>query len=226
LTGYLASTTVPAVSVSSVGAAIQRFVAALVGRPAFWAIFLAVGFAFPIVRSMTRKLPPAPPHLGEVAPFTLVDHAGEKVTLESLRGKVWVADFISMQETKTSDDMSKTLSRVRYRARNLSHAFHLVTITIDPTRDDLAQRAKYAARFSASTATWQFLGGGEEDVKAALRSFQVTIDASPDVAEFARRERIVLVDQRGKIRGYYQTDLSSIDGLVADIGLVANDPNP
>ena len=31
-----------------------------------------------------------------------------------------------------------------------------------------------------------------------------------------------LVDQSGNLRGTYATDLSSIDALVADIGLLAN----
>lgn len=209
---------------AGMGARIQSFIAALVGKPLFWVIFVAAGFAFPVVRSMTRKLPNPPGVVGEVKAFELFDHAGQKVSLETLKGKVWVASFISMQETKQSDDMTKTMARIRYRARNLSHAFHLVTFTIDPVRDDLTQRAKYAARFTANPATWQFVGGPEADVKAALATFQLTTDPNPSMAEFSRRERLVLVDSKGKIRGYYTTDLSSIDALVADLGMIANDP--
>jgi protein SCO1/2 len=198
------------------------FLARLVEKPLFWALFLLVAFALPVGRSMMRTLPRPPAALAAVAPFNLHDQDGHPVALDDLRGKVWVADFIPIQPTKPSDDLSKTMSRVRYRARNLSYAFHLVTISVDPVHDDLASRKKYAERFHASPATWQFLGGTSEEVEAALQSFQITADANPTLAEFSRRERIVLVDQNAHVRGTYATDLSSIDALVADIGLLAN----
>ena len=207
----------------SVSASVQAFVAALVGRPAFWVIFVTLLFALPMARAMTRPLPKAPAITGHIGEFALFDHRGGSVTDRDLRGKVWVVDFVAMHETKPSDDMSKTMARLRYRTRNLSHAVHFVTITTDPSHDDDTQREKYATRFHANTATWSFLGGSEPAVKTALGSFGITTEPNPDLAQFARRDRLVLVDQQGNIRGSYATDLSSLDSLVYDVGLLAND---
>lgn len=219
----------------SVSASVQAFVAALVGRPAFWVIFVTLLFALPMARAMTRPLPKAPAITGHIGEFALFDHRGGSVTDHDLRGKVWVVDFVAMHETKPSDDMSKTMARLRYRTRNLSHAVHFVTITTDPSHDDDTQREKYATRFHANTATWSFLGGSEPAVKTALGSFGITTEPhlsrppsadrepNPDLAQFARRDRLVLVDQKGNIRGSYATDLSSLDSLVYDVGLLAND---
>jgi len=202
----------------------RGFVADWISKPGFWVAFLTLGFVLPLARALTRPAPVAPPAMGRVPAFSLVDHSGRTIGTAELVGRVWVAGFISMTESKKSDDMTKSMSRVRYRLRNLGHAFQLVTITLDPARDLEPVRLAYAQRFHANPATWSFLGGSLDQVEPLLASFQLTTAQNPSLAEFSRRERMVLIDQNSRVRGSYASDIASIDALVADAGLLANDP--
>ncbi len=205
------------------GSRVQAFVAGLVGRPAFWIVFLALAFGIPVLRSMTRDLPKIPPPIGQVAPFSLVDQEGRIISEMDLRGKVWVGCFVTMSESQAADDLTKTMARIRFRTRNLSHAFHLVSFSLEAGRDSLENRKAFADRFHAASPTWSFLGGDPAAVESALKGFGLTSTKTPLVGEMSKREKLVLVDQFGQIRGWYATDLSSIDSIVADVGYLAND---
>src|ERR1019366_8791135 len=77
----------------SVPAAPQRIAAWLTGSRWFWALFVAAAFTLPLVRSVRRKLPPAPSVLGSFPAFALVDQAGNPVHETNLRGHLVIADF-------------------------------------------------------------------------------------------------------------------------------------
>ena len=217
------------------GARVQSFVANLVGKPLFWVLFILATFSLPIAKAFTRQMPHSPPPIGDAPPFELLDQDARRVGSEELRGVVWCVGFAAMSESEVSDSLTKSMAKIRFRTRNLSNAFHLVTITLDPERDGQNERIAYAQRFHAAAPSWSFLGGDVEAVRGALAGFHITLDPSmnanaakasdgkPSMADFSRRERLVLVDKLGKVRGYYQTDPSSLDAIVADIGMLAND---
>jgi protein SCO1 len=205
------------------GSRVQAFVAGLVGRASFWIVFVVLAFGLPVVRSMTRPLPKVPDPIGMVSPFSLVDQEGRTLSEHDLRGQVWVGGFVAMSESQAGDDLTKTMARIRFRTRNLSHAFHLVSFSLDAARDTVENRKAFADRFHAASPTWSFLGGDPTAVETALSGFGLTSTKTPLVGEMSKREKLVLVDQFGRIRGWYGTDLSSIDAIVADVGNLAND---
>ena len=207
----------------SVGSRVQSFVSGLVVRPLFWVLFVAATFVLPLYKSFTRQVPKAPAPISQVGDFELVDQIGRRFGTEELRGTVWCAGFTAMSESEHGDALTRAMAKIRFRTRNLSGAFHLVTFTLDPERDTQAGREAYAQRFHAAAPTWSFLGGDVPAVQQALSRFELTTDANPSMAEFSRRERLVLVDKQGRLRGYYTIDADSLDALVADIGLLAND---
>jgi protein SCO1/2 len=206
-----------------VGARVQSFVAGLVVRPLFWVLFVAATFVLPLYKSFTRKVPKAPPPLAQIGDFELVDQIGRRMGTSELKGQVWCAGFTAMSESEHGDALTRSMAKIRFRTRNLSGAFHLVTVTLDPERDTVEARDAYAQRFHAAAPSWSFLGGDVPTVQSALGRFELSTAANPTMAEFSRRERLVLVDKQGNIRGYYTTDADSLDALVADIGLLAND---
>jgi protein SCO1/2 len=206
-----------------VGSRVQSLVASLVVRPWFWVLFVALTFVLPLYKAFTRRVPKAPPPLAQLGDFELVDQIGRRVGTEELEGVVWCVGFTAMSESEHGDALTRSMAKIRFRTRNLSGAFHLVTVTLDPERDTIAARDAYAQRFHAAAPSWSFLGGDVPAVQSALARFELSTDANPSMAEFSRRERLVLVDKQGKIRGYYTTDPDALDAIVADIGLLAND---
>ena len=200
----------------------QAVAARLVGSAWFWCLFIGTMFAFPIVRSMTRELPHVPAPIGVAPPFALVDQDGKTVQRDALLGRVWVVDFLSMNDTDRSDALTRTMARLKFRLRNVAQATHLASVTLDPERDDLGARARYAERFHVEGNAWSLLGGDPKIVGEALAGFGLTTDATPSIAEYGKRERILLVDKQARIRGWYATDANSLDALVTDVGMLAN----
>jgi protein SCO1/2 len=91
----------------------------------------------------------------------------------------------------------------------------LVSFSVDPEHDTPAVLAAYASRFHAEPGRWTFLTGSRDTLRAlSLNAFKLS-DITPDLTHSTR---FVLVDRRGRIRGYYGTsDDSAIPDLIADI---------
>jgi cytochrome oxidase Cu insertion factor (SCO1/SenC/PrrC family) len=85
----------------------------------------------------------------------------------------------------------------------------LVSITVDPAHDSPEVLRAYADSYDADPARWLFLTGSEEAVDALVRGgFKMAVDrAGADDAPAGQRvthdTRLVAVDARGRIRGWY-----------------------
>ncbi|MDP2314502.1 MAG: SCO family protein [Pseudomonadota bacterium] len=145
------------------------------------------------------------PALGEVPAFTLTDTTGAAVTTESLRGKVWVADFIFTSCPDVCPVLSAHMAEVQthYAAND---AVRLVSFSVDPGTDTPPVLAAYGARFGADPARWHFLTGSIETVKpVVVEGFRMMLERieSPTVpATVLHGERFVVVDRGGRIRAY------------------------
>lgn len=202
------------------GQRLQARAAALAGRPLFWVLFLAALTAWPIARSIRaeRRLPQNRPVIGTVGEFSLVDQNGEVFGSKELRGRVWVAHFSSTRCRGICGDMLDRMSNLQHRTRNLGEAFRLVTLSVDPDRDDPAKMAEFASAQRASRRMWHFLSGPAPAVEKLLEDFQVAVHMP--------QTRFALVDGDLKIRGFYDlSDKESLDLLVRDLGLLVNRGN-
>ncbi len=99
----------------------------------------------------------------KVGDFSLVDQNGKTVTLETLKGKPWVANFIF---TRCAFEcpllMGKAYNNLHQRLKDTD--FRIVTITVDPKHDDVARMKKQSDVFSVDPDRWLFLTGPEQDV--------------------------------------------------------------
>src|SRR5262245_50524332 len=102
---------------ASFGGTLQARVAALVGRPLFWASFFAVACLVLLGRTMTRQLP-TPPKLNLPLPsFQLIDQDGRPFGTEQLRGKVWVASFIFTSCPTVCPKLTARMAQLQQRGR-------------------------------------------------------------------------------------------------------------
>jgi protein SCO1/2 len=88
----------------------------------------------------------------------------------------------------------------------LPSEIHLVSITVDPARDTPAVLAGYAKNYGADTARWHFLTGEKDAIyRLSIEGFKLGVDDTMgDEAEpIVHSTRFVLVDQEGRIRGFY-----------------------
>ncbi len=100
----------------------------------------------------------------------------------------------------------------------------ILSFTVDPETDTVAELKRYATVHHADDNQWHFLTGQKADLyKLARRSFFVLkpaeVENQGDVgSDFIHTNNFVLVDQRMRIRGYYDgTSSTEVTKLINDI---------
>jgi protein SCO1/2 len=215
---------------------LQRWASGLLGRRAFWALFVLVAFCWPISRVIRKALPPKLPVLGAIESFALVDQMGLPFGTAELRGRVWVMSAIHTPSAPAAD-LAKELGKIQHRVRNLGTAFRLVTVGLDPVADAPDRLLEFANGHRVSPRLWSFLSGDSamlQGAHAALGLRSVPPDsfewtgASPPAARAlpptpAGPLSVAVVDGQMRVRGWYDLgDPTAIDTLLYHVGLLVN----
>jgi cytochrome oxidase Cu insertion factor (SCO1/SenC/PrrC family) len=184
-------------------------------------VLLAVGAAFSFTWMRTHETGPrvALPVYGEVPPFRFENVDGKRLGLQDLGGRPWVADFIF---TNCAGSCPMMTLEMRDLARAVARSpVRLVSFTVDPDRDTLPVLAEYAKRNQADLSRWFFLRASKPDVdRLARNGFKLGVvqGLSPE-EPVIHSQKLVLVDGRGRIRGYYDgTDPEVIQKVVFALG--------
>jgi protein SCO1 len=146
---------------------------------------------------------------GSVPEFTLTERDGSVVSLQQLRGKIWVADFIYTNCTDTCPLQSAMMAKLQQQYAT-NPDFQLVSFTVDPERDTPQALTSYATKFQADRKRWYFLTGQRERIVRLMEEgFHLAVanfasDTDP-AGVIGHSPRFVLVDKDARIRGYYDT---------------------
>jgi protein SCO1 len=155
---------------------------------------------------------------GSVPDFDLVERGGSHVSLESLKGKVWVADFVFTHCAGPCPLISSKMARLQEAVRDLD-GVRLVSFTVDPERDTPEVLAEYAKHYRADAERWLFLTGPKEPIYRLVGDgFHLAVEESGGAGLVTHSTRLVLVDQQGRIRGYYDgAEPGTAEALLPDI---------
>jgi protein SCO1 len=193
-------------------------------RLLLWAAVLArVLLGVAVAAGWSCRVPtPPPPVLGQVPPFALTNRDGRTVSLQTLAGAPWVADFIFTRCAASCPTMTARLARLG-RELPAGERVRRVSFSVDPAYDTREVLARYAASFAAP-ADWLFLTGPEADLHRLSREgFKLAVDvpkgdAGSTAEPILHSTRFVLVDGEGRIRGYYDgEDEEAMKRLVGDV---------
>lgn len=151
---------------------------------------------------------------GTVPDFTLTDQTGASfASAKELRGMDWIADFIYTTCPGPCPRMSSQMHEVEKELDGIKRV-RLVSFTVDPEHDTPPVLAEYAKRFGAQPGVWFFLTGAQRDLEKLSHDAFKLGDVGGNLEHSTR---FVLVDRRGRIRGYYLTsEADAITRLVAD----------
>lgn len=179
---------------------------------------------------------------GALPPFTLTDQHGQAFGLNSLRGKVVVANFVY---TSCEDTCPMLSSRMRVLQNGLREQallggkVQLISVTTDPARDSPEKLRSYAEGLDADPHSWWFLTGPEATIRSLIQEgFKLPVqemagaEATPHVHadgkhhlheyEVLHANQFVLVDQQGHIRTYYDGLSVDPEQIVRDVGRLAD----
>ncbi len=170
------------------------------------------------------------PVLGEAPRFLLTDQDGAEFDSGSLRGKLWVADFIFTRCTNMCPMLSGEMAKLQGTLRDdpLLREVRLVSFSVDPEYDRPAVLAEYAKRYDAETSHWTFATGSRDEIwELSVDGFKLAVGEAPgNVGQpLFHSDRFVLVDGGGRIRGYYGgMNADVLARLVADLRSLAEEP--
>ena len=157
------------------------------------------------------------PAYGSVPHFALTNQDGQSFGSAQLAGKIWIADFIFTTCPGPCPMISTRMSELQ---RPLEKSdVHLVSVTVDPEKDTPAVLREYSERLHAQPGRWDFLTGAREEIYDLSRNgFKLGIaDGAGENGTPVHSTRMILVDRRGTIRGYYDgLEPDTVTKLLAD----------
>ena len=143
------------------------------------------------------------PVLGNVPAFQFHDQEDKPVTLASLRGSPWIADFIFTRCPSSCPMMTGKMAALQ---KSLPRQVKFVSFSVDPEHDTPAVLKEYAQRYSADASRWKFLTGDQDAILAQARGMHLTALPATAGQPIMHDGRFLLIDGQGHIRGAYRSE--------------------
>jgi len=151
--------------------------------------------------------------------FSFIDQDSTTFTSSKVAGKIKVYDFVFTRCGGICPQMTNNLTRVQEYFKDDS-AIVLISLTVDPGYDNASVLRAYADKYKAIPNKWYFLTGSKDSIyKLGQDHFYLTAKQNEvDPTDFLHSEKVVLVDEKGWIRGYYNgTKEDEIDRMITEI---------
>lgn len=151
--------------------------------------------------------------------FNLVNHLGDTVTLADVQGQILVVDFFFTRCATICPLMTKNLQRIHDRL-GPDAPVQLMSHSVTPVADSVSVLSAYADKHGADPDLWWFLTGEKSEIYTLARKsyFSCLDEGDGGFQDFVHTENIVLVDDQGRLRGFYDgTDSKAISQLFSDL---------
>ena len=192
-------------------------------------IALAAGF-FLFYNKEYKARPQRLPVLGQpghkVAPFSFTDQEGRTITNKDLAGKIYVVEYFFTTCEGICPQMNENMAKV-YAAFRGNENVKIMSHTVDPETDTVAQMKAYSMKFDADPTQWHFVTGSKHDlydmaVNSYLLALQEDTSRNKVLPEFIHTPNFVLVDSKGYLRGkgYDGTSNEEVKELIADMKIL------
>jgi protein SCO1/2 len=190
---------------------------------AAWLVPVVVGFGA-IGAALTRQAIAVTrevlPTYGQVPEFQLIDHHGDPVSRQTPLGRVWVSDIIFTLCAGQCTHLTAQMALMANAVETVD-AVTFVSVSVDPAWDTPDVLARYAAQVGAEGRPWVLLTGDPAQITRLCRDgFKLAFGEHDGTAEepITHSSRLVLLDQTGMIRGYYEaTDTQAMSRLQRDV---------
>jgi protein SCO1/2 len=117
--------------------------------------------------------------------------------------------------------MTDHMVKIQKKLKNDNNVM-LLSHTVTPEIDTVAQLKKYALEKGVNDAKWNLVTGDKKEIyDLARKSYLAAKDIPYSDNDLVHTENFVLVDKKKRIRGFYDgTDPESIENLLDDIKIL------
>jgi len=163
----------------------------------------------------------------KVGDLSLTNQLGDNFTLNgTLKGRILVVNFffttcptVCPRLTGNTWLLQRAFRRNPKIENGLDNSVHFVSVTVDPEKDTVPALRAYADRYKADHDHWWFATGDKKAIYNFARNELKLVTGPGDggADDFIHSQKLVLIDAKRHIRGYY-------DGLdTADVKRCADD---
>lgn len=146
-------------------------------------------------------------HIGynhKIAPFAFTNQNGKKITNKDYEGKIYVADFFFTTCQTICPKMTDNMVWLQNKIKD-NPKVKLLSHSVFPDEDTVEVLKKYAKEKGVIDEKWNLVTGNQKEIyKIARQSYLVVKTGKPEeLYDMVHTENFVLVDQKGRIRGFY-----------------------
>ncbi|MBH19518.1 MAG: hypothetical protein CL851_03735 [Crocinitomicaceae bacterium] len=162
-----------------------------------------------------------------ISNFELLDQLNHRVTKKIMTNKIVVTNFFFVSCPSICPKMTQNLLTIHNQYKE-DNKILILSHTVWPEVDKVNVLFKYAEKYKIDYENWRFLTGNKIELYRLARQDYLVV---PDIndpnfqhgseADFIHTENIVLLDQKQRIRGYYDgTDPLEMNRLLEDIEIL------
>ena len=143
-------------------------------------------------------------------PLNGINHRGESVSFQDLRGKVWVLAYADTFSPAGSEQLIMRLKALQDEFAAEKN-FHVVALSTQPDRDTPERMLQWGKERGLGEGNWWFMTGMSKEIRTYIgKYFKLYVTQRTDPEEIATygpwetEYRLSLVDQAGAIRAQYE----------------------
>ena len=158
----------------------------------------------------------------KIADFKLINQNGKTITQDDYKDKIYVADFFFTTCQTICPIMTNHMVQIQKALINDDDVL-LLSHTVTPKIDTVAQLKRYALEKGVNDAKWNLVTGDKKQIYELARKSYLAVKDFGDGGDFdmIHTENFMLIDKKRQIRGFYDgTNAEDIDKLLEDIEIL------
>jgi protein SCO1 len=139
-----------------------------------------------------------------IAPFSFTNQNGKTVTNKDYEGKIYVADFFFTTCPTICPIMTTNMAWLQERIKDNPKVM-LLSHSVTPDIDNVAVLKEYAKKKGVIDRKWNLVTGDKKDIYYIARKSYLAVETtnSKELYDMVHTENFILVDTKGRIRGFY-----------------------
>ncbi|HET9056040.1 MAG TPA: SCO family protein [Chitinophagaceae bacterium] len=140
-----------------------------------------------------------------VANIDVINQLGQKVSLDTIKGKIIVADFFFTRCPSICPTLTKNMRKLQQSFMKTPDYVHFLSFSVDPERDSVPVLKAYTDKYNINHSNWWLVTGDKKAIyNFALNEIKLGLQDGEGVdSNFIHTPKFVLLDRNRVIRGYY-----------------------